>query len=228
MKIPRRLEAVASLIEQYGHHQTLADIGSDHAYLPCFLVQHHVIQKGYACEVAVGPFHKSQETIMLYGLTNEVEALLGDGLTPILNKPVEDVSICGMGGYLIVDILDRHINDLKLRPTLFLQANTGCDYLRRYLYEHQWSLIDEMIVEDSHHLYEIMVARYQDVPLTYKEEDFIFGPILRKRKDVLFLKKWQRELTIKKQILTSLHSNHEKYDAVKRDILRIEAILNEG
>ena len=228
MKIPPRLEAVALLIQQYGHRETLADIGSDHAYLPCFLAHHHIIKKGYACEIAIGPFHKSQETIHQYGLNTEVEALLGDGLTPILDKSIEDISICGMGGYLIVEILDRHLNDLIKKPTLFLQANTSCDYLRRYLYEHHWKLIDETIEEDGHHLYEIMVAQFQDKPFIYQEEDFLFGPVLRKKRDVLFQKKWQRELTIKKNILTSLHPKHEKYPIIEEEIRRIEGVLHES
>ena len=107
MKLSKRLQAIADLIIKYKHGESLGDIGTDHAYLPCYLVNENVIQKAYACDIAKGPIQASIETIGSYHLENKVIPLLGSGIHPLLDQQVDMISICGMGGKLIVDILDE-------------------------------------------------------------------------------------------------------------------------
>ena len=90
MKLSKRLELLAYLVEKHKKGNILADIGTDHAYLPCYLVEKNIIDKAYACDVAKGPFAASLSTIKQYHFEENVEALLGDGLDPILDKEVED------------------------------------------------------------------------------------------------------------------------------------------
>ena len=148
MKLSKRLQAIADLIIKYKHGESLGDIGTDHAYLPCYLVNENVIQRAYACDIAKGPIQASIETIGSYHLENKVIPLLGSGIHPLLDQHVDMISICGMGGKLIVDILDEfpeYIQDQRL----FLQANVGLEVLREYLYLHQIEIIDEDIVKDA-------------------------------------------------------------------------------
>ena len=131
MKLSKRLQAIADLIEKYKQGEILADIGTDHAYLPCYLVEKGIIEKSYACDIASGPINASIETIQQYQLQKYVIPLLGSGMNPIIDKNIDMISICGMGGKLIVDILNEHQEFLK-NHRFILQANVGLEVLREY------------------------------------------------------------------------------------------------
>ena len=112
MKLSKRLQAIADLIIKHKNGDSLADIGTDHAYLPCYLVEEGVIDYAYACDIASGPIKASIETIKLNNLENKVIPLLGSGMCPIRDKSVNMISICGMGGKLTIDILEETIKDM--------------------------------------------------------------------------------------------------------------------
>ena len=131
----KRLSKVAWMIEEHKQGTILADIGTDHAYLPCFLLDEKIITLAYACDVAEGPLSSSKETIQSLHLEDQVIPLLGNGLDPIIDKKVDMISICGMGGLLMSEILDAHLDYVEDK-ILFLQANTAIDLLREYLMNH--------------------------------------------------------------------------------------------
>ena len=105
MKLSKRLQLIADVIIKYKQGSVLADIGTDHGYLPCYLVENKIIASAYACDVAKGPLESSKETIKQYALEDRVFPMLGSGLNPILNRKVDMISIAGMGAYLICEIL---------------------------------------------------------------------------------------------------------------------------
>lgn len=226
MKLSKRLQVIADLIIKYKHGNILGDIGTDHAYLPCYVVEHG-FQKAYACDIAKGPIQASIETIQSYHLEDKVIPLLGSGIEPLLEKTVDMISICGMGGKLIVDILDTHFDYIQ-NQRLILQANVGIEVLREYLYTHQIEILDETIIKDVHHIYEIIVCQKTSKSLTYQEADLYFGPCLRQNKTPLFYQKWQRQLEIHQNILTSLQKSHPRYQEVTHMIEMIEGEINES
>lgn len=225
MKLSKRLQAIADLIIKYKHGEVLADIGTDHAYLPCYLVNEKVIEKAYACDIASGPINASIETIQLYQLEKKVIPLLGSGMNPILDKNIDMISICGMGGKLTVDILDEHREFLD-NHRFILQSNIGLEVLREYLLKQNMKIIDEDIVKDAHHIYEIIVCEKTEALFNYDENDFYFGPCLRKKKNGLFYEKWRRQLDIQNRILKSLEDNHPRYQEVVHMIEMIEGELS--
>ena len=225
MKLSKRLQAIADIIKKYKQGEVLADIGTDHAYLPCYLVEEDVIEKAYACDIASGPINASIETIEQYQLEKHVIPLLGSGMNPILDKDVDMISICGMGGKLTIDILDEH-KEYHNDHRFILQSNIGIELLREYLSEQQMVIIDESIVKDSNHIYEIIVCEKTTEKLNYQEEDFYFGPCLRKQKNALFYEKWHRQLEINQEILKSLEKNHPRFIEVTHIIEMIEGELN--
>lgn len=227
MKLSKRLQAIANLIRKYKQGEILADIGTDHAYLPCYLVEEEVIEKAYACDIASGPINASIETIKQNHLEKYVIPLQGSGMNPIIDKDVDMISICGMGGKLIVDILDEHKEYLS-HHRFILQANIGLEVLREYLSTQNMKIIDEDIVKDAHHIYEIIICEKTRGKVKYDEKDFYFGPCLRKIKDALFYEKWERQLDIQKGILNSLDQEHPKYQEVCHMIEMIEGELYVG
>lgn len=227
MKLSKRLQAIADLIIKYKQGEILADIGTDHAYLPCYLVEQGVIEKAYACDIASGPINASIETIQTYQLEKKVIPLLGSGMNPIIDKKVDMISICGMGGKLTIDILDEHKEFLD-HHRLILQSNIGLEFLREYLFQNHIKMIDEDIVEDAHHIYEIIVCEKTDENIIYNEKDIYFGPCLRKNKSELFYKKWHHQLEVQYRILQSLDVAHPKYQDVLHKIKMIEGELYES
>lgn len=227
MKLSKRLQAIADLIEKYKQGDILADIGTDHAYLPCYLIENKIIDKAYACDVASGPIAASIDTIQSHKLEREIIPLLGDGLDPIVDKHVDMISICGMGGKLTVDILSAH-KDYLDDKLLILQSNTGLELLRGFLFSNGFEIIAEDIVKDAKHIYEIIVCKKSHKQVYYSKEDMYFGPILKKEKNNLFFEKWERQLRIQEKVLGSLDKDHEKYKSVKETIEMIEGELNEG
>ena len=217
----KRLLAIAKAITQHKQGTILADIGTDHAYLPCFLYDQGVIEKAYACDVAEGPLASSKQTIIANHMEGKIIPLLGNGLDPIVNEDVDMISICGMGGMLMIEILDAH-NEMH-DHRFFLQANNGLAELRAYLAGHHFCIIDEDLVEDAHHIYEYMVVEKGEMALD--EDDLLFGPINRQKKTELFRKKWQFELNVQKKIIASLPEGHPKRINVTQMIEKIEKVL---
>lgn len=227
MKLSKRLQAIADLIEKYKQGEILADIGTDHAYLPCYLVENKIIEKAYACDIASGPINASIETIKQYQLEKNVIPLLGSGMNPIIDKKVDMISICGMGGKLTVDILNEYPDFLN-HHRYILQSNIGLEVLREFLSQENMVILDEDIVKDAHHIYEIIVCEKTKEKVEYNEIDFVFGPCLRKNKNHLFYEKWKHQLNVQKKIQDSLDENHPRYKEVSHMIEMIEGELNES
>lgn len=229
MKLSKRLQFLADVIEKYKQGSKLADIGTDHAYLPCYLVENEIICHGYACDVANGPFESSKATIKQYDLEGKVTPLLGSGLTPVIDKQVDMISICGMGAYLISEILDEHLDYLKNVKILFLQANANVDHLRAYLFDHYFQIVDEQMIKDSGHIYEvIVVTKRVDKDLVYTNKDIEFGPILSANQPPLFKEKWKKQYRVLQNIKNGLSDTHPKYSELDNKMKIIEEVLYES
>lgn len=228
MKLSKRLKLLADVIQKHIVGTTLADIGSDHAYLPTYLVKQNIIQKAYACDITEGPLQSAIDTIKSYQQEDRVFALLGPGLQPILHKEVDMISIAGMGAYLISEILEENLEYAKKVSILFLQANANIDHLRTYLYKNGFQIIDEEMVKDGNHIYEVLVVKYNGIQnAIYSKNDVEFGPILKERKSCLFQEKWKNQSIVYKKIQETLHEDHPKYIELQDKIKRIEGILHD-
>ncbi|WP_294577770.1 class I SAM-dependent methyltransferase [uncultured Thomasclavelia sp.] len=228
MKLSKRLQLIADVISKYKQGCILADIGSDHGYLPCYLVSNKVISCAYACDVAKGPLESAKETIKQEGLEEQVFPLLGDGLDPILDRKVDMISISGMGAYLISEILDKHRDYLRKVDVLFLQANSNTDHLRKYLFSNDWIIIDEKMVKDANHIYEVMVVTWRkNKAITYTSKDAEFGPILINNQGSLFKEKWQKQYDVYQKIQNTLPHDHPRYHEISDKLKMIEEVLHE-
>jgi len=217
-----RLDAVLDLIEKHNSGTSLADIGTDHAYLPVKAVERGLCTKAYACDLNEGPLEASRKAIADYHLEDKITPLPGSGLGPVADKDVDLIAICGMGGVLITDILEAHRGKAQ-HSVLFLQANTAIDTLRRYLSGHGFQIIDEAMVKDAGHLYEIIVAT--GGAQTLSEDDVTFGVYLPHRDEPLFREKWTRRLEKLQSVEASLPAGHPRHTEITKDIRRIQAVM---
>lgn len=203
-QLSQRLETAASFVNKGAR---LADIGSDHAYLPCYLAQKGWITSAIAGEVVLGPFTAAKKQIEESNVGEVVEARLGDGLSVVdPEDQIDTITVCGMGGDLIARILDAGKEEGRLNgiQRLILQPNNSEPKLRMWLLTNGYKIILEKIIEENKKIYEIIVAELSDDKETYKEDDFLFGKFLRKEQSFIFKKKWQREIEKYQYILDSL------------------------
>ena len=133
-KLSKRLEMVASFVPTGA---IVADIGSDHAYLPCYLVHKGIASRAVAGEVVKGPFESAVRQVRSEGLTEKITVRMADGLAAIEESDqVSTVTIAGMGGPLIVSILEKHPAALKTVTRLILQPNIHAKAIREWALAH--------------------------------------------------------------------------------------------
>ncbi|MFC6207854.1 tRNA (adenine(22)-N(1))-methyltransferase [Levilactobacillus tongjiangensis] len=208
----------------------IADIGTDHAYLPVNLAKRGVIAGGVAGEVVPGPFKNAQREIEQTQLTDKITARLANGLKAMEpSDNIDTVVIAGMGGALITQILTQDFDRLAGVNRLILQPNVGEMTLRTFLMTHGFQLQAEEIVSEDGHDYEILVADRADQPEQYTEEQLRFGPFLLAAHNATFIAKWQRELKRTKEVLQQVQSAKEvpaaKVAELHTKISEIEEVL---
>ncbi|MCR1863067.1 SAM-dependent methyltransferase [Limosilactobacillus reuteri] len=187
-----RLACVASLVPAGAR---VADIGSDHAYLPAALVLDGKINFAIAGEVVKGPYENAVHEIKGHQLEGQVIPRLADGLAAIEPADkVDTITIAGMGGSLIASILEKGKNKLTEIKRLVLQPNVGESQLREWLMNNHYQIMTEKIIEEDNHIYEIIVAEPSVVPFRYSKYELDFGPFLLENKGPIFKKKWQEYL----------------------------------
>ncbi|MCM3712850.1 tRNA (adenine(22)-N(1))-methyltransferase [Halalkalibacter oceani] len=183
---------------------TVADIGSDHAYLPCYLCLQHAGTRAIAGEVNEGPFQSAKEQVARTGLSGRIDVRKGNGLEVIEPGEADVITIAGMGGSLITSILEEGKEKLEGVSRLVLQPNVAAEVIRAWLRANQWVLTAEEILEEDEKVYEILVAERGDDAGLYAgdvEKKLLLGPYLLKQKNEAFQKKWRHELTNWKRIL---------------------------
>ncbi len=193
-KLSARLAAVSKYVPKDAR---LADIGSDHAYLPCYLAKNEGLPFAIAGEVAMGPFQSAEKNVLAEGLAGVISVRLGDGLEVIEQGEVDCITIAGMGGALIASILDNGKDKLASIKRLVLQPNISAISIRKWLIENNWELIGEEILEEDGKIYEILIGERGDPHRPYKKNvdmGLLLGPFLVQKQNQTFKKKWTAEM----------------------------------
>lgn len=206
--------------------QSIADIGTDHAYLPCVGLLRGQLKRAIAADVGVGPLEAAKATISKYNLDDLIETRLGSGLSVIKPGEVEGVVIAGMGGKLITSILEADIPLAKSFNRLILQPNLDANVLRTFLMKKQFEIVDEKIVLDEKKFYEIIVVQPSQTPVVYNELDLEFGPVLRRQSSCkVFEERWQKEYDKNNQIINQLPAHHPRIDALNHRQSLLKEVL---
>lgn len=226
-ELSKRLETVGRFVPEAAR---LADIGSDHAYLPVALMIKGKIDFAIAGEVVKGPFESAKRQVMKNGLSERIEVRLANGLEAIeKDDQISAITIAGMGGSLIRDILEsgRQNQRLSGEERLILQPNIGEKTLRTWLKENNYQIIAEEIIEENKKIYEIIVAEKKEQPIDYSEKELMFGPFLLEEKNAAFSAKWQRELKQREVILEQLKnaSEQNRYETIQQEVEWIKEVL---
>ncbi|MBL7573301.1 tRNA (adenine(22)-N(1))-methyltransferase TrmK [Staphylococcus saccharolyticus] len=207
---------------------TLADIGSDHAYLPIYAIQNNLCSHAVAGEVISGPFNAANHNVELHQLNQYIDVRRGDGLTVIGSEEhIDNITICGMGGPLIAKILEEGYHKLTRHPRLILQSNIQSQTLRKVLSSLNYEIINEDILEEKGHIYEIVVAEYNPELKCLSKYEEKFGPYLLNNINSTFKKKWIRELKALEDIKSHLNSttHHERLEEIECEMNLIQEVL---
>lgn len=219
-RLSNRLETVAKYIPAGAK---FADIGSDHAYLPCYMLKKQKASFAIAGEVVDGPFLSAQKQVVNEGLSDVISVRKGNGLEVINDGEVDCITIAGMGGSLIAAILDDGKGKLRSVKRLVLQPNVSAYSIRIWLMENDWSLVTEEIIEEDDKIYEVLVAERGEGKKPYSshiDAELLLGPYLSKEKNQAFQKKWSMEKANWERIIGRLETANETEEtAAKRQEL---------
>lgn len=212
--LSERLTRVASFVNRGA---IVADIGSDHAYLPCYLIHHEVADKAIAGEVAKGPFESARNQVLVEQLQDKITVRFANGLKAIEAEDLVDtVTIAGMGGPLIATILNQDMDRLKTVNRLILQPNIHAKAIREWAISNKWKIVEEDILEEDGKIYEILVLERGEMYLT--EVQALLGPILLVEKNDVFRQKWTKESVEWNRILQSIQiAQSSKEVQMKKD-----------
>lgn len=215
IKLSARLGAIAAHVPFGGG---VADVGTDHGYIPVFLAQNG--HNGFLCatDINEGPLARARQTAEAYGQTDKIRFFLCDGLSALDGQDIETVIIAGMGGETIAQILAAAPWTRENACLLILQPMTKAAFLRGWLYENGYTAVSEELVEDDG-LYELLTARAgQDAP--YSPAELLTGRAALIADDPLFPRRLN-ELTAKTQrAVEGLAASTRPEDAVRLERMR--------
>ncbi len=185
LQLSKRLSAVAQLVTITG---ILADVGTDHGYIPVYLAGKERIEKAIAMDVNRGPLERAQEHIRQYGLENCIETRLSDGLQALNPEEADGIVIAGMGGNLMKRILVQGEQVAHTAKELILQPQSEIMEFRKFLWESGYSITaEDMVLEDGKY---------------YPMMRVVYGNSKTEMPDVLALKYGEKLLEQKHPVLT--------------------------
>ncbi|MCL2198169.1 MAG: class I SAM-dependent methyltransferase [Defluviitaleaceae bacterium] len=179
-----RLLTILSCI---GKCDVLADIGTDHAYLPIEAIREGICKTAIACDISEGPLNIAKKNIDDAGLSDRIQTRLGDGLAPLCEDEADCIVISGMGGMKIMEILSA----MPVKARLILQPQHDLEELRRFLHKYMYNILEEKLAYERGRFYEIIISQKSEKILPYTDAEYFHGrikcphflPYLREKRD---------------------------------------------
>lgn len=210
-----RIDKIVNFIDE---NKVVADIGSDHGITAIKIYEEKNPKKIIATDISKNSLQKLIDKIE-YNKYN-IETMVTDGIYE-LSDSVEEIIISGMGGILISHILEKGKCLAKKLDKIILQPNNSQQILRKWLHNNNFSIIDEVTVEEENIIYNIIVSKYTDISEKYEREiDYIYGKINLDRKDKLTIKMIENNINNERKIIEKIKSI--KSEKVKNKIKNLE------
>lgn len=188
ISLSKRLKTIFDMVPR----QIIADVGADHGKLVIALIECGKINKAYAIENKKGPFERLLKEIEKANFADKIIPLFSDGIS-ILPEDVKTLVLAGMGGINIINIISSHLDNLKNVNTIIVDAHTLTNKVREFIWSIGFIIADEKIVYEENIYYEV-IKFIRAGQAIYSSEDFEFGPILRERKEMLFIQKYESRI----------------------------------
>lgn len=206
MELSKRLQAVADLVTP-GY--TIADVGTDHAYIPIYLVEKGIVQRAVAMDINEGPLDRATEHIKENKLENQIQTRLSNGLQHLQKGEVDTVILAGMGGNLMINILNEDFNKTNSLKECILQPQSEVFKVRTFLLEKGFLFIEENMVLDDGKYYPMMKVippeKIEEIkPVFWSEIEIRYGKLLLEEKNPILKQFLERDSGIRKDILSKL------------------------
>ena len=224
MKLSKRLQTIADFVKK---NSVVADIGTDHAHIPIYLIENYIIDKAYACDINKGPLEKAKENIANFGVSKNIVLRLSNGLDKMSNKEVDTIIIAGMGGELIIDILNRGKSFFDKKNTFILSPHTKADEVRDYLIRKGFKIIKEDMCIDEGKFYTVMEVRYTGNTVMYSKAELLYGKYLIENKHPVLLRFLKKEEEKYLSILSNTGLNEDRKKELRHRLDIIKETMNE-
>ena len=219
MKLSKRLSAIFDLFSG----EIAADVGSDHGKLIISLFEQGKIKKGYAIDNKKGPFTRLKQEIENHNIINNVIPMLSDGISELPND-VDSVIIAGMGGHLIVNILQSHQEKLSNVQRIFVDAHNGLYEVRKNITELGYHISKEQILLEDGIYYEIIEFE-KGAKDCLSDDECEYGPFLIKEKSPIFIQKHKERIAQIEKIISEKDIPEERRNNLLEEKRRLESIL---
>ena len=219
MNLSLRLKTVASFVKRGSR---LADIGTDHGYIPIYLVEKGIISRAIAMDVNKGPIERAKNNIRAAGLEDFIETRISDGLKKLEKNEVDSIIIAGMGGMLIRKILDDKIDIINSVEELIVSPHSDWFTVREVLINNNMEIIDEAIIKDEGKYYLIIKSKFSKTSIS-KEYDLTtltYGKILLENKNEILKEFLLKEKDKKEKIIKSLKKGDSEKLKSSLEIIR--------
>lgn len=205
MELSNRLNKLINLCDQCN---TIADVGTDHGYIPINLIKRGVCNLSIASDINSHPVERAKTNVKSYGLEKKIKCKKGSGLNTIKDEEVQGVIIAGMGGNLIKEILMENLCIVKSLQYLVLQPTQNAEVLRKYLYNNDFEILDEEMCIDEDIYYEFFKIRYGGHGfITNEDVYYTVSPLLIYKNHPLIKEYIISKIQESEKILLNLKSN---------------------
>ena len=222
MQLSQRLSSVASMVTA---GNCLADVGTDHGYVPIYLYERKIIPHAIAMDINKGPLERTALHIAESGMKEAIETRLSDGLTALKPGEADSVVIAGMGGPLIIRILSAHPEVTESLKELILQPQSEISEVRIWLYEQGYEIVEEHMVFEDGKYYPMFKAVKNPEAEKLTDLEYKYGKISVLGEPEVLRAYLVREIANKQTILQKL--SEETTEKSKGRAVEIKALLAE-
>jgi len=209
MLIRGRLALIASKVPKCS---CVCDVGTDHAYIPIYLIKNDICSRAIASDLTPGPIETAKRNIEFFGLNSDIETRVGYGLSTLKKNEADVIVIAGMGGVLIAEILEKDIDKAKSASALVIQPMNAIEVTRKWLYDNGFEIFDEELVREGRKIYNVIVAKWTGHTRKVAEVYYYIGEMLEKKRDPLLKEYIIRKANTLKNILEEIEKNTECED----------------
>ena len=216
LKLTNRLLKIASLVSE---NKRLADIGTDHGYIPVYLLNEGRIDFAILGDINKGPLENARSEVKRNKLEDKVDLRLGSGIEVLKKGEVDEVIIAGMGGILIGELLEANKEVAHSVDKLILQPMQAQEELRQYLLNNGYEILHECLEKEDFRLYEIIVAKYTGEN-THLEDNIYYevGKKLIENKDELLVEFIENKIKKYNNIISKLGNKDTEAVIAKRNL----------
>lgn len=218
MELKGRLKLIADMTPKCN---IVCDIGTDHAYIPIYLIKNDRCDKAVACDVKKGPIRVANKNIEKYGLSQYITTRVGDGVEPVSEGEEDVIIIAGMGGILIGEILKNGFDKVRKANTLIIQPMNAIEVVRQWLYENGFDIYDERLTNEDHKIYNVLACKWTGNVQKMEEIYYYIGEKLFENQDKLLKRFIEKKIGQVDRVIGEMEKMNEKDSETKAGFIKL-------